>query len=159
MRTTMLTVLLAVAVACGDSQDRDHEHDHEGTDPHAHTAPNGGTLHALGEHFGHLEMVLDPKIGELKIFVLDGGAENAMRLEQKEMVLTITPDGAEEGFDLRLAAQVDRLTGEKPGDTSVFSGRSAALKGVEKFEADLEMVEIKGKAYELVFLQFPGGNE
>ena len=47
---------------------------------HEHTAPHGGTLVALGEEFGHLELLLNKETGELTAYVLDGEAEKPVRL-------------------------------------------------------------------------------
>lgn len=141
-----------------------HDHDHaEGEAGHSHPAPHGGTLIALGDHFAHVELVLNKETGELTAYVLDGGAENPIRIEQTEISILIgdEPEGAEPDarVKLALAAVANDLTGEKVGDSSEFKGTSTELVDADHFHASLESVTIKGQTMEKVFIHFPDGNE
>lgn len=137
----------------------DEEHHHE------HTAPHGGTLVVLGEEFAHLELVLDPGAGSLTGYILDGEAENAVRIGQEYIEIkmndSLPPGGGSDrsGYVLILKAVSNVLTGETAGDTSEFTVRSDRLKGVRKFDAVISAIEIKGRAFRNVGFRFPEGNE
>lgn len=137
----------------------DEEHHHE------HTAPHGGTLVVLGEEFAHLELVLDPGAGSLTGYILDGEAENAVRIGQEYIEIIINDSvppgrGAERSeYALALKAVSNVLTGETAGDTSEFAVQSDRLKGVRKFDAVISAIEIKGRAFRNVGFRFPEGNE
>jgi len=108
---------------------------------HHHEAPHGGMLVELGEHVANLELVLDASTGSLTAYVLDGHADQPIRLEQKELVL--------KGKALSVALQAvgSPLTGEKPGDTSQFAGQSDGLKGAKEFDAAVVRIVIKGREF------------
>jgi hypothetical protein len=115
---------------------------------HHHTAPHGGTLIRLGDEFAHIELVLDS--GKLTAYVLDGHAENAVRIEQKSLRISI------DGVDVDLAGVENPLTGEKVGDTSEFTGQ---IKNVPRFTGRIPSVTIKGQTFKDVSFTFPEGNE
>jgi hypothetical protein len=154
----MLNVLVLAAMICGQvawsAEDHDDDHDHD----HAHKAPHGGTLVALGDHFAHLELVLDNKDGKLTVYVLDGHAEKGQRIEQKDIMLQIEIGDAKP-IDFQAVAVANKLTGEKEGDTSVFTGANEKLKGATKFKVILGNLKIKGKAFKNIEFGFPEGNE
>lgn len=106
---------------------------------HSHEAPHGGTLVELGDHFANLEFVLDASTGTITAYVLDGHADQAIRIEQKEIVLR-----GKTG-EVTLQAVGSPLTGEKPGDTSQFEGRSEALQGAKEFDGTIVRVVVKGR--------------
>jgi len=58
---------------------------------HYHAAPHGGALAMLGDHLAQVELVAGPKPGEWSLYVLDGGAERFVRIEQNE--ISIAMDG------------------------------------------------------------------
>lgn len=116
-------------------------------DAHAHEAPHGGTLVELGEHFGFLEFVLDADAGSLTAYVLDGGAEQAVRIPQPNILVTFDAPEALDGQTLALAAKANVLTGETVGDTSEFSVTHPALKGQTTFYARVAEVVVKGQAF------------
>jgi hypothetical protein len=107
---------------------------------HHHDAPHGGTLVELGDHFANLELVLDASTGTLTAYVLDGHADQAIRLEQKEIVLK----GKTESWTLQAVGSP--LTGERPGDSSQFEVRSDSLKGIQELEATVVKIVVKGQA-------------
>lgn len=137
----------------------DEEHRHE------HTAPHGGTLVVLGEEFAHLEPVLDPGAGSLTGYILDGEAEKAVRIGQEGIGIKINdtlPPGGESdksGYALILKPVSNILTGETAGDTSEFAVQSDKLKGVQKFDAVISAINIKGQTFRNIGFRFPEGNE
>jgi hypothetical protein len=132
---------------------------------HEHNAPHGGTLVVLGEEFAHLELVLDSGAGSLTGYVLDGEAENAVRMGQEDIEIkindTVQPgDGAEQSNNtLILKAVTNVLTGETAGDTSEFAVQSDKLKGVQKFDAVISAINVKGQTFRNIYFRFPEGNE
>lgn len=132
---------------------------------HEHTAPHGGTLVVLGDEFAHLELVHDSKEGKLTAYVLDGEAENPIRIDQEDIELRINIKdsggmrGGKSDFPLRLKAVSNVLTGEIQGDTSEFGGQSDRLKGVASLDAVIVSITIKDKEFKDVTFNFPKGNE
>jgi hypothetical protein len=158
----ILTLALSVSAlrAADQGQDvPDEEHHHE------HHAPHGGTLVVLGEEFAHMELVLDPGAGSLTGYILDGEAENAVRIGQEDIEITIKdtlPSGGESdksGYALILKAVANVLTGETAGDTSEFAVQSDKLKDVQKFDAVISVINIKGQTFRNIGFRFPEGNE
>ena len=62
--------------------------DHAHGEGHVHKAPHGGTLLEVGEHAYNLELVRDTEAGKLTVYVLDGHAENFVRIAAPELQLT-----------------------------------------------------------------------
>ena len=156
----LMTAITTTAWSHGDSNTDGHNDGHE----HEHTAPHGGTLVVLGDEFAHLELVLDPEEGTLRVYVLDGEAESPIRIEQPEIEIRITvPDTAGNAsaseLPLRLSAVYNILTGEKEGDTSEFAVRSERLKGLKQFGAIITAINVKGREFQEVEFRFPEGNE
>jgi hypothetical protein len=121
---------------------------------HAHKAPHGGLLVELGEEFAHLELLLDAASGRLTVYVLDGEAEQAVRLAQKEIVIEIRRPALGE---VVLTAVASALTGESVGDSSQFVGQSPALKGAARFEASVRSVSVRGRTFEGAEIDYPKG--
>jgi hypothetical protein len=156
---------------------KDHDHDHSGHDHHDHDhhdssektpkadkhahhhheAPHGGTLVVLGDEFAHLEFLLYAQTGLLQVYALDGMAIMGTRLQQPDINLNITT--TEKSFDLKLTAQSNPLTGEKIGDSSLYSIISQDLIGLTQFKVKLDQIVIKGIAFKDVLFDFPEGNE
>lgn len=127
-----MTVALLLAAALAGPAAAEHEH----------KAPRGGCLVELGEEFAHLELLLDAD-GELAAYVLDGEAENPVRLKQRSLVL----DLAKPRLTLTLAAKADPLTGETVGDSSAFAGKSAKLAGARAFSGAVRALTVKGSRF------------
>lgn len=135
---------------------------HEEAGHHEHSAPHNGTLVELGDEFAHVELVLDSDGGILTAYVLDGEAEEAVRIAQSDIQLDIElghDEGGDEEFKVILQGKENSLTGETVGDTSEFSGQSDRLKGVKEFEAEIVHLTIKGQELNNVEFNFPKGNE
>lgn len=160
----LLSVFALVIYSNEMAQAEEHAGEHEAHTEHAeeaghheHAAPHGGTLIVFGEEFAHLELVLDAVTGSLSGYVLDGGAEYAVRIEQASIELGIDKDGQKSMVSL--GAQANALTGESPGDTSEFHGQSDFLTRVDHFKGVITSVEIKGQTFDQVGFDFPEGNE
>jgi hypothetical protein len=124
---------------------------------HEHKAPHAGTLAEFGGDFGHFEVVLDSASGRLTCYVLDGEAENPVRVAEQSISLRIKSGGS--SFTLRMEAVGNKLTGETAGDTSQFEGQSDGLRGLKEFDAVIENFVFKGKTFSGVAFNFPKGNE
>lgn len=124
---------------------------------HEHHAPHHGTLVELGEEFAHVELTLDPAQGVLTGYVLDGEAENPVRISQE--IIRVNGVVAGKTFSMKLEAVANPLSGEKKGDTSEFRGRCKELVGVTKFEGNLIFVRVKGTQFKKVWFLYPEGNE
>src|SRR5690348_10442969 len=71
------------------------------THEHHHAAPHGGTLIMIGDHIGHLEVVLDAATGTMTVYALDGEAEQPVRLSTSEITISATlADGAQSAIAL-----------------------------------------------------------
>lgn len=129
-----------------------HAHDRDAHE-HVHVAPHGGTLVPVGEHFANVELVLDPADGRLTAFVLDGCAENAIRLAQGTIVIRATRAsdtsvGGSSAQLLELRAVANSLTGERAGDTSQFEDAHDALRGARGLRGTILKIAIKGQEFE-----------
>jgi len=149
-------------VSCGHDHDHHHGHEHgdkeHGSGGHAHHAPHGGTLVLLGDHGTgfHLELLLDEN-GTLEAYVLDGEAENFVRISQEEFEIeTKGEEGAEKTISLEAVA--DPATEETVGDTSFFRANEQ-VEEITSFEGNLKSLSIKGKKFENISFRFPEGNE
>lgn len=125
---------------------------------HHHEAPHGGTLVMLGDHVGHVELVLDSESGVLTAYVLDGEAERPVRIGMPALRLLISPD-SRESFPLELSPVADPLSGETAGDTSVFRIEDERLQGLARFKGSLQAIAIRGITLADVAFSFPEGNE
>jgi hypothetical protein len=155
MKRMIAMLALAVAALAAEAGEKKAEHDHK-----AHVAPHGGALVSVGDHFANVEFVLDAASGKLTAYVLDGCAENAVRIKQKELSLKFElVDGLDSTLELKMKSVGNVLTGETEGDSSQFEAQSDALKKVKTFEAILEAIEIKGQKAKDVDFNYPKGNE
>lgn len=136
----LLTVLLA---ACGRQE---HAAPKGGGGGHVHTAPHGGTLIEVGEHAYNLELLRDGAAGKLTIWVLDGHAENFVRLKAPALEVNVTTGGEKKPLSLKAVA--NPATGETVGDTSQFEAQADWLKGSAPIEVAVAPVDIKGRRFE-----------
>jgi hypothetical protein len=119
---------------------------------HTHAAPHGGVLIELGEEFGHVELVLDGVAGTLTAYVLDGEAEQSVRLAQPSIGVRLagvmaTEPGGLSARPFELAARANVLTGETVGDTSQFTLTHDAFKGLTSFRGVITHVTYKGQDF------------
>jgi hypothetical protein len=119
---------------------------------HEHKAPHGGTLIELGEHAYSIELLRDRSAGKLTAWVLDGHAENFVRLKAPSIQLIAMPGG--KYTPLPLQAVANPSTGESLGDTSQFEAQADWLKTADEF-AGILTVEIKGVKFDQVPYTLP----
>jgi hypothetical protein len=155
--------------------DHDHGHHH-----HAEKGPHGGALVAIGQDDAHLEIVLDSETGTLTAYVLDGQAEKAVAIKQKNLQLAVTLEHDEHGHDAKEHEAKEHdgedekkdelpdatfplmLAAVSPGEdgaASEFSGQSDELKGAHEFEAALTSITIGKTPFQGVTFKYPEGNE
>ncbi len=112
---------------------------------HAHTAPHGGTLIELGEHAYNLELVRDAAAGKLTVYILDGHAENFVRIAAKEIEVVAIAGGQRR--PLVLTAVANPATGETVGNTSQFEASADWLKSTAEFPGTVTAVDIRGTVF------------
>jgi hypothetical protein len=143
---TSLTAALLLW-GCGGSQD------HSRSDGHHHTAPHGGMLLEIGKHEYNLEFVVDTATGTLNVYVLDGHAENFVRIAMNAIELIATAGPQTQKLVLQPVA--NNATGEKAGDTSQFQAQADWLKTTPVFDGVISELNIKGSRYSLLPFRFP----
>lgn len=126
---------------------------------HEHKAPHKGTLVEFGKEYAHLELVIDAATGKVSGYVLDGEAENPVRVKQESIEIVVVKADKSPDFTVTLKQQTNALSGEKAGDSSEFAGESEKLKGLKDFDAKVVKITVKGQAFENVAFNFPKGNE
>lgn len=136
-------VVFTALCACSPAAHKAESHG----DDHAHTAPHGGALIELGDHVGHLEAVLDAQTGTLDLYVLDGHAENYVRLAAPAVVVHLKWEGLAEPATATLSATASRLTGETVGDSSRFSATIPELKGKSEIDLSIPAIDVGGVMY------------
>jgi hypothetical protein len=142
--THLVSVLLAAAMlaaGCSKSHDHDKKSAHGA---HVHVAPHGGTLIEIGDHAYNLELLRDKAAGKLTAWVLDGHAENFVRLPAREIAFVAMPGGTYTPITLKAVG--NSATGETVGDTSQFEFQADWLKTAGTF-AGIFTVEIKGTVF------------
>jgi hypothetical protein len=141
MKLLPLFALVALLLVAGCSKSQDHA----ASGGHAHTAPHGGYLFEIGEHAYNLELVRDKSAGKLTAYLLDGHAENFVRIAAPALELTAIAGG--ERRPLSLKAVANPATGETVGNTSQFEAQADWLKSVGEFAGTIESLEIKGTRF------------
>ncbi len=145
---TLLAGLLGLTLACGGGEPAPAAPPPTAdVGGHAHEAPHGGVLVELGDHVAFLEFVLDEDTGSLTVYVLDGAAEQAVRVSQETIGLVFEAPGILAGTSLELKARANVLTGETAGDSSQFVVTHESLKGVKAFKGQVLQVLIKGQTF------------
>ena len=140
-------LMFALAGGCG--QDKPEE-------KHEHQAAHGGCLNVIGAcETGHAEVRVDEDV--LKLWFVGGGNDTAkaVRVPDKEIVLSVKVEGEKEPRTLALQCKPNALLEEKDGDCSCFEGRADWLKDVKGFEA-AGTVTFKGRP-EGLKIDFPHG--
>ena len=124
---------------------------------HEHHPPHHGTLVVLGEEFSHVEFLLDPASGKLDAFVLDGEAENPVRISQPSLQVLVKDK--KKDWVLQLKPVANALTGETKKSTSQYEVVSPKLKGVSRFQGSIVYIDAKGTKFKNVWFLYPEGNE
>ena len=141
-----LTATTFLAAACSKSPPPEKAE----TSHHTHPAPHGGTLVELGDHVYNLELLRDPAAGNLTAWILDGHAENFVRISSRTITLVVLADG--KPTPLMLSAVANSATSETVGDTSQFEVQAEWLKSAGGFAGTVTL-EIKGRKFNLVPFQ------
>jgi hypothetical protein len=142
LRLVFIVLAAFAVVGCGR-----HDHAAEKTGGgHAHTAPHGGVLIEVGEHAYNLELLRDPAAGRLMVWVLDGHAENFVRIKSPALEATVASGSEKKSLSLKAVA--NPATGETVGDTSQFEAQADWLKGSLPVEVAFAPLEIKGRRFE-----------
>lgn len=131
---------------------RSDSHSHSGGG-HVHKAPHGGTLVEVGEHAYNVELVRDAAAGKLTAYILDGHAENFVRIAVPSFELVAITGGAKKA--LTLTAVANPATGETVGNTSQFEAQADWLKSTGEFPGSITALEIRGTKFQNVALYFP----
>jgi hypothetical protein len=118
---------------------------------HQHAAPNGGQLVELGEHQFNLEFKYDAARGMLQAWVLDGHAENFVRVN---MALFDVQETNGQQRTITLRALANGMTGEKVGDTSAFEGEAAWLGGIGHFDGVVKAIKVRDAVFRDVTFHF-----
>jgi hypothetical protein len=119
---------------------------------HTHRAPHGGTLVEIGQHAYNLELVRDAATGKLTAYVLDGHAENFIRIAMPSFELIAITGGERKPLTMRAVANT--ATGETVGDTSQFEAQADWLKNTAEFPGLVPSIDIRGTKFDNVALQF-----
>lgn len=119
---------------------------------HHHAAPHGGTLVEVGEHAYNIELVREAATGKLSAYVLDGHAENFVRIASPTLEVVAFTGGERRSVVLRAVANSG--TGETVGDTSQFEGQADWLKKTAEFPGTIPLVEIRGSKFENISIYF-----
>ena len=105
----------------------------------------------LGNHFAQLELVAGQNPGEWSIYVLDGGAERFVRIEQSQMSVTM------DGQDVVFQAVANAATGESVGDTAQFSGSVEGLGKDNQFPVIIKEIVVNRQPFLMIEFDYPEG--
>lgn len=150
IRLALLSFLPLLAVSCGKKAE-DHGHDradHAARGGHAHTAPHGGVLAEVGEHAYNVEFLLDAASGKLSAYILDGHAENFVRIKAKSFEAIANGNGTKR--TLTFQAVANPATGETIGDTSQFDAQGDWLKSAGPLTVTIPTLEIRGTSFQAI---------
>ena len=135
---------LARSLACGHQAPPDQQ-ESASVAGHKHRAPHGGVLVELGEEFAQVELLFDPDAGSLTAYVLDGDAEESVRLKQESLTVVFVDGGSPQ--QLALHARADILTGETVGDSSEFSATAPSLVHRTSLKGRILEIAVKGQVF------------
>ena len=105
----------------------------------------------VGTHAFNLEVVRDSTAGKITVYVLDGHAENFVRISPRELHLTAYAGG--ERRVLPLVAVANAATGETLGNTSQFEAKADWLKSDGPLNGEIGPLEIQGTKFPPVAFQ------
>ena len=146
MKTVLRWLLVLSVASLVVSCSRQSSGPAAGSGGHAHVAPHGGTLIEIGEHAYNLELVRDADAGKLTVYVLDGHAENFVRIAAPSIELVAIAGG--ERRPLSLQAVANAATGETVGNTSQFEAQAPWLKNTAEFPGTIASLEIRGTKFQ-----------
>ena len=141
----LAALLLLTFAGCGGRESS------SGGGGHSHKAPHGGTLVEVGQHAYNVELVRDAAAGKLTAYILDGHAENFIRIAAPSFELIAITGGERKPLTLRAVANT--ATGETVGNTSQFEAQADWLKSVGEFPGMITSIDIRGTKFDNVALQ------
>jgi hypothetical protein len=142
-----LTGLLVFGTGCSPSPDSALPTSPPGS--HIHVPLHGGVLVEVGDHAYNLELVRDGETGKLTVYVLDGHAENFVRIAVPSFELIAITGGERRPLTLRAVA--NPATGETVGDTSQFEAQADWLKRTTQFPGEVPVIDIRGTPFRVPF--------
>lgn len=152
MKTIRLLLALLTAALLATACSKAPDPAKQTSAPHVHNAPHGGILIELGDHAYQLELVRDNATGTLTAYVLDGHAENFVRITSPTFQLIAMPGG--KFTPLTLHAVANPSTGETVGDTAQFVVQVDWLKTAPDFSG-IFTIEIRGTKFTQVPYHLP----
>lgn len=133
-----------------DEPGKDREAAH-GSLGHSHEPRHGGIVQSIGDF--HLELVHDPKNGEISLYIMGNDEGIAHPIEAQPLTAQVRQDDDEDLLSVEL--NPIPLEGEGKGSASRFAGTEARMAGKKPFEAVFR-IRIDGKVYRTVFQVVPG---
>ncbi len=154
MKTKLLLLFAGVVLALAGCSKKEaappaHSHHHEAT--------HGGVLVELGEHQFNLEFKFDEARGVLQAWVLDGHAENFVRIAQRGLEVQATATDRARVLDF--VAVADPMTGETVGDTALFEVPAEWLRTAKAFDGRLKAITVRGVTFTDVAFRFSTQDE
>ena len=149
MKNVLLPALAALLVLTFGGCSRPESS--SGSGGHTHRAPHGGTLVEIGQHAYNVELVRDAAAGKLTAYVLDGHAENFIRVTMPSFELIAITGGERKPLTMRAVANT--ATGETVGDTSQFEAQADWLKTTGEFPGLIPSIAIRGTKFDNFALQ------
>jgi len=157
----LITACTLALTACGDGHDRDHNgdqnHNHGDHAGHDHTAKHGGALAPIGDHFAHVEVLVED--ATMTIWVTGAEAQRPVRVPDASLTVTCTPTDGGEAFTVTCHAAANELSGETVGDTSQFTGEHERLAATKTFDGVIATITVKGTPQNNVTFSYPGGEK
>lgn len=148
LRLPLAMLCALFLAACGQKEEG---HTHAGG--HVHVAPHGGALIEIGEHAYNLELLRDVPSGRLSAWILDGHAENFIRIKAASLEAVATVGAEKRPLSLRAVA--NPATGETVGDTAQFEVQADWLKTVDGFTLTFAALEIRTGKFGPITATFP----
>lgn len=152
----LIAALSAALVGCRDSEvtatraeAEQHGHSHFDGPPH------GGTPVQIGDHGFHLELVLDPTVGKMQAYVLDGHMEHYVSVPEKTFSLSAKVGEKTETLSFARVPDPQKPSSET---SSTFEANAEWLKSVTAFEGTIPEITLKGKSFTNITFSFPKGS-
>ena len=154
---SLVLVMSLALLACDASYFELPQGDGDGLG-HAHDPLFGGVLHEVGDHFAHLELLVDEEHGALTLYVLDAHATDVVKIPEEEVEVRLT--SFEPSLEVTLEPEESPAGDERPGHASAFYGQHDRFRGAERFEGYVATtLTIRGHRFERIPLRYPEGTE
>ncbi len=154
MKTNLLFLLAGVLLVLAGCAKKEPAAQPAG---HHHQAPHGGVLVELGEHQFNLEFKFDEARGILQAWVLDGHAENFVRVPVRGFEVEAVAEGR--GRLLDFVAVANPMTGETVGDTALFEVETAWLRTAKAFDGRIKAITVRGVTFTDIAFRYSAQDE